>query len=130
MIGIDTNILIRYLTNDDETQAATVKKYFNDMQAKHERLFVSLAVTLECIWVLESGYNLDNDSILDALNSLLGLSLLKFEHDDSILNIIHARRKGDLSDQIIGNIGHSSGCSTTMTFDKKAAKLETFELLK
>ena len=130
MIGLDTNLLIRYLTLDDAKQATKVKKYLNDMDHANETLFVSLAVTLEMIWVLESGYHLDNDSILDSIKSLLGLSVLKFEHDNSLMHIIRHRKSGDLSDQIIGHIAKSLGCSTTMTFDKKASKLETFQLLK
>ena len=74
MIGLDTNLLIRYLTLDDAKQATKVKKYLNDMDDANETLFVSLAVTLEMMWVLESGYTLDNDSILDSIKSLLGLS--------------------------------------------------------
>jgi len=130
MKGLDTHILIRYLTRDDEIQANKVKKLFKDKEASNEKLFVSLAVALEIMWVLKSGYHLENGDILDSLKKLIGLSFLKFEHENSLLELIAHGENGDLSDQLIGLIGKSSGCSSTITFDKVASKLETFELLK
>ena len=82
------------------------------------------------MWVLESGYGLKNDDIIDSLKKLIGLSVLKFEHESSLLELTINLEKGDLSDQLIGITGKSSGCSSTITFDKAASKLETFELLK
>lgn len=130
MLGIDTNLLIRFVTNDDVRQAKKVKQIFNEAEQNNKSFFVSLAVTLEFFWVLESGYDLSQDDVLIALESMLGLSILEFERENELMTLLNIGKKGDLSDQLIGIIGQSEGCFTTLTFDKKASRLEQFTLLK
>jgi predicted nucleic-acid-binding protein len=130
LLGIDTNLLIRFVTNDDVRQAKKVKQIFNEAEQNNKSFFVSLAVTLEFFWVLESGYDLSQDDVLIALESMLGLSILEFERENELMTLLNIGKKGDLSDQLIGIIGQSEGCFTTLTFDKKASRLEQFTLLK
>ncbi len=132
MKALDTNILVRFVTLDDKRQADAVLKLLEDTKKKGQQLFVPLVVVLELIWVLESGYELSNDDILDALEQLSGLSVLKCEQDDCVLALIEKGRnfKADLSDLLIGIVSSRHGCTKIVTFDKKAAKTDGFELLK
>lgn len=132
MKGLDTNILVRFVTLDEERQANAVLKLFEDTNKKGQQLFVPLIVVLELLWVLESGYDLSNDDMLMALERLSGLSVLKFEHDDCILALTEQGRhlKIDLSDLLIGIVAARHGATSTLTFDKKASRIDTFELLK
>jgi len=80
MKGADTNILIRFLIGDDEQQAKKVYDFFKKAESKKSELFVPLLVVLELIWVLESIYGILRTDILDSINELLLMQILKFEH--------------------------------------------------
>jgi predicted nucleic-acid-binding protein len=131
MIALDTNILVRFLVRDDEKQAQAVYSRFKQAESAREVLFVPLPVVLETIWVLESAYDLARPDILDALDGLKGLSILKFEKPAVLQSLIVEGKKTscDLSDLLIALASHSCGCSGALTFDKKASKLSFFKLL-
>jgi len=80
MKAVDTNILVRFLTKDDAIQAQKVYELFKKAETKREPLFVSLLVVLELLWVLESVYSIPREEIVDAINELLYLPVLKFEN--------------------------------------------------
>ena len=131
MKALDTNILVRFLTNDDAIQAKKVYQLFKNAEAKRERFFVPLLVVLELLWVLESVYNISKAEIVETISELIYLPLLKFENI-SILQIFikeAADTNQDLSDILIGCAARASGCSVVLTFDKKAAKSVLFEAL-
>ena len=132
MIALDTNILIRFLMNDDKKQTKKVYDFFKKAEDDKEELFISLLVTIEMIWVLGFSYNISRESILDSLSDLLSLSILKFEHQQTIYQFIHSAKKNsyDLSDLLIAHSANNQGCKTSLTFDKKASKYNLFELLK
>ena len=99
-------------------------------EADHEILFVPVLIVMETIWVLASVYKISREEILDALNILLLLPILKFEIQPTIRNFVNFSRetKLDLSDMLIAYSAKSSGCESAITFDKKAARFELFEL--
>ncbi|MBU4315650.1 MAG: type II toxin-antitoxin system VapC family toxin [Proteobacteria bacterium] len=131
MKALDTNILIRFLVNDDEKQAGAVYKKLKHAEAEKELLFVPILVVLETLWVLESVYEIPRNEILDALDTLLALPTLKFELQPTIRNFVNSSKGNllDLSDMLIAFSAKTSGCESIITFDKKAAKSEWFELL-
>lgn len=132
MKAIDTNILIRFLTGDDEPQARKVYLLFKNAELEKKELFVPLLVILEMIWVLESAYDVSKAEILNAINDLLLMPILKFEHQAILQQLLHSAHGNnyDLSDLLIAHSAKMSGCKTVLTFDKKAAGSDLFELLK
>ena len=130
MKGVDTNILVRFLVRDDEQQAMKVYKIFKTAEAEKTELFVPLPVVLELIWVLDSAYEVSRTEILDSIRDLLGIPILKFEHQSALQQCVFAAQGNtyDLSDLLIAHSAKINGCETTLTFDKKASQFELFEL--
>lgn len=131
MKGIDTNILVRFLVGDDETQARKVYDLFKKAEADRSELFVPLLVILELIWVLESVYAISRHDILDALRELLLMPVLNVEHRPALHQFIQAAQesKYDLSDLLIAHAAKAQACEAVMTFDRKAARFALFELV-
>jgi len=129
MKAIDTNILIRFLTGDDEFQTKKVYDIFKKAESEKNELFVPLLVVLEMIWVLESVYEIPRKEILNAIGDLLLMSVLKFEQQPVLQQLIHSAQgnKFDLSDLLIADSARINGCNAVLTFDKKAAGFKFFE---
>ena len=128
MNALDTNVLVRFLVQDDDQQTQVVNTMLADAETQKQPLFVSSLVVLELIWVLKSAYEVPRAVILDSLNELLSLSVLEFQDQLAIRDFVVGAQDNsyDLSDLLIGQIGCYSGCETTLTFDKKAAKSPQF----
>ena len=132
MIAVDTNILVRFLVRDDEAQAETVRRRLKKAEAEREPFLVPLLVVLETIWVLESAYAKTRSEILDAVEDMRQMPVLVFEADAVIDRLLHDGRKykADLADILIACSAQAAGCQTGVTFDKAAAGLPFFSLLK
>ena len=132
MKALDTNVLIRFLVKDDKQQAQAVYRIFKQSESKAEVFFVSTLVVLETVWVLESVYDSTRQEIIDTIDELLLMPILEFEAQSAIRSFINSARENmtDLSDLLIAHHAKYSGCASVITFDKRAAKLELFELLK
>jgi predicted nucleic-acid-binding protein len=130
MKGVDTNILIRFLTGDDEQQTKTVYNIFKLAELEKSELFVPLLVVLKLIWVLEAVYEIPRSEILSSISDLTLMPILKFEHQSVLQQFIHSSRGNghDLSDLLIAHSAQGQGCETVITFDKKASKFDLFEL--
>ena len=120
MIGLDTNILVRYLKRDDPAQAARaaalIEAAFND----REELFVSHIVLCELVWVLQSGYRHSKAEVVKALRLLLSATQLVFEDVDQVRRAL-ARLDaggGGFADYLIGERAVSAGCGRVATFDR------------
>lgn len=133
MKALDTNILVRFLVNDDQEQASLVRVRFQAAEASGERFYVTLLTILETIWVLESAYRISNDEIVDAFNDLLCMPILVFEArkvlQDFILSAKVMSFRMDLADLLIGLTAKTAGCDGVLTFDRQAAKSALFELM-
>ena len=84
MIGLDTNILIRYLTNDDKEQAKLASKVIEEYTSQSQSLFINNIVMCELVWVLTRGYKYKKDQIVSVLRHILRAIEFSFE-DQSIL---------------------------------------------
>lgn len=131
MNAIDTNVLVRFLVNDDPAQAEQVRQLFADAEQQRAVLFVPLLVLLETIWVLESAYEVQRPDLIEALGDLLLLPILQFEQRDAVqatlaIAMTHCM---DLPDVLIAQSARKSGCERVLTFDRKAARSDVFELL-
>ena len=132
MKGIDTNILVRFLTGDDEQQAKKVYNIFKKAESEKDELFVPLLVVLELIWVLESVYEISRADILDSIREFLLLPILRFEHKSVLqqFTLSAQANRYDLADLLIAHSAKMQGCKTVLTFDKKVSRFKLFELAK
>ncbi|MBL7180875.1 MAG: type II toxin-antitoxin system VapC family toxin [Desulfobacterales bacterium] len=131
MKALDTNVLIRFLTKDDEQQAKTIYRMFKQAESGKKEFWVSLLVVLETLWVLESVYEIPRQEVLDSVNELLLMPILKFEAKSAIQDFVSAGRESDLdlSDILIAHSAKFSGCERVLTFDKRASNYGLFELV-
>lgn len=131
MKGLDTNVLIRFLVRDDEDQAQAVRTLLIEAEKKEESFFVPVSVTLEVIWVLSSAYGYSRDEIIRTLEALLVLPVILMEEHDRIARLcgFASHHTNGLADILIGLSAKDNGCSTTLTFDKKAAQSDLFTLV-
>lgn len=132
MTAVDTNIIVRFLVRDDEKQAEAARKRLKQAETRRERLKIPLLVVLETIWVLESAYDKSRSEILDSLREMRQMPIFDFETDRVVEGLLHDGPKynADLADIMIAHAAKSTGCETGITFDKAAAKLPFFSLLK
>ena len=131
MIGIGTNILVRFLVGDDTRQASKVYKLFKKAEEEKTEFFIPLLVVMELMWVLESAYEIDRSNIIDSISQLILMPIFQFENLSAIQNfVVEAQEsKFDLSDLLIAQTAKVKGCETVLTFDKKASKYKLFDLL-
>ena len=131
MIALDTNIIVRLLTNDDPRQVSKARAELNRISNANEQAFISNLVLLETVWVLEAGYKISRINILKAIESLTMVPVFKFKDIDVIHKFTQTGKAStiDLSDILIGLDAQSSGCQATLTFDKAAARHSLFKKL-
>ena len=130
MIGLDTNILVRYLTQDDAVQSALAAEIMERRITLDEPGFVSLVTAAELVWVLASFYEFSGREIAAALERLLQIDTLSVQNEREVFAAMVALRGGlaSFDDALIGALGEWAGCSETLTFDRKAARLKGFSL--
>lgn len=134
MIGLDTNVLVRYLTQDDPSQSALANKIIMNSVEVGELLWVSQIILCETVWVLERAYKTNKETIVEILHILLQTQELVFEHHDIVWQALQDYKSCHsvgFADCLIGRQNITNKCTFTYTFDKEAAKeLSTFHLLK
>ena len=132
MTAVDTNIIVRFLVRDDEKQAEAARKRLKQAETRRERLKIPLLVVLETIWVLESAYDRSQSEILDSLREMRQMPVFDFEADSVVEGLLNdgLKYKADPADIMIAHAAKATGCEAGITFDKTAAKLPFFSLLK
>lgn len=128
MIGIDTNVLLRFLVRDDPTQFERARRLIQREAAAGEPVMVSLPVLLEAEWVLRSRYDLPKAAIVGALSALLDTADVAFEDEPGVEMALYEWKDStaEFADCLIGAHNRRLGCRTTATFDVKAARLASF----
>jgi predicted nucleic-acid-binding protein len=121
MIGIDTNVLVRYLTLDDTMQTARATRVFNSLSARSPG-YLSIVVIIELVWVLESSYGFGKDRIVDTLDALFRAQELVIEGNEAAQQALrrYAASRADFVDCLIERCCKEAGCESTVSFDKKA----------
>ncbi len=129
MIGIDTNLLVRFLLADDATQKRKVDTLFS----KHEGAawgYINHIVLCELFWILKAVYRISRKDIADMIESLLSTSDLQFQDEELCSFALTDYRNGqDFADSLIGRINQKNQCTTTYTLDRLASELDSFTLL-
>ncbi len=130
MTGLDTNILIRYLTQDDPVQSAKATDIFESRLTGNDQGFVNLVTMVETVWVLASIYGLSDQEIADAVERMLQADTLVIQNEQQVFFAMTVLRsgRGMFADALIAAVDAWAGCSRTLTFDKKALRIGGFEL--
>jgi predicted nucleic-acid-binding protein len=131
MIGLDTNVLVRYLTQDDSAQFAKAAAFIDAASERDEQFLVNTAVLCELVWVLATVYDYSREEIAQALGQIFATAQFEIERLDEARQALGDFRssKADFSDALIGRINRSLGAKHTVTFDRDLKAVETFRLL-
>jgi predicted nucleic-acid-binding protein len=130
MIGLDTNILIRYLTQDDPVQSRKATEIIERRLSPANAGFVSVVTMAEAVWVLDRAYGLTAREIAAAIERMLQVEVLVVENEQEVFAAMVALKqgRGAFADALIAELGTRAGCIHTLTFDKKALRLPGFKL--
>ena len=131
MAGLDTNVLVRWLVDDDAAQSALAAERFRIAARQQQPLFVPVTVTLELEWVLRSRYRYAKADIQRAFNALLETRELLFQSEAAIERALHAWRNGsaDFADCLHAGLCLAAGHAPLLSFDVRAARQPGFEWL-
>ena len=129
MLGIDTNILVRYVTQDDPEQAKRAATILERQCTAESPGFVNAVVLAEFVWVLERNYRYTRAQIAPVIEDLLTSADLEVEHAAEAWDALRSYRveKAGFADLLIGRINAHHGCRTTATFDRKAGRSGDFK---
>lgn len=123
MIGLDTNVLVRYIMQDDPRQSPKATTLIESLDADRPG-FIGVVSVVELYWVLTSCYELTNDQARQALNVLLRTKQIVVDRADQVLRALRVFEAGkaDFADCLIERTAASAGCEQTVTFDVNAAR--------
>ena len=130
MTGLDTNVIVRYVMQDDPDQSEIALRLFESFTPEDPG-FISVVALIETVWVLRSFYDASNQQIRRVLEILLRARGVVVERSDLVWLALRAYSKGsaDLEDHLIQLLGKAAGCEYTLTFDRQASKSAGMELL-
>jgi predicted nucleic-acid-binding protein len=131
MIGLDTNILVRYLAQDDPLQSPIAADILESRVTEKNPGYISIVAMVETVWVLDRAYGLVTSEIAAALERILQADTLVVESEQEVFEAMMALKEGSgsFADALIGALGAKAGCTRTLTFDKSASRLPGFELV-
>jgi len=123
MIGLDANVLVRYIMQDDPVQAKTANKLVESLTPK-EPGFVTLVTVVELFWVLTASYDLSRVQVVTVFDALMRTKQLLVEQADQVLRALRVYGAGsaDFPDCLIERTARAAGCHKVMTFDVGAAR--------
>ena len=131
MISLDTNGLVRLLTNVEPKQVRLARKALDLALAEGKTVWVSVIVLCELVWVLQGLYKYDKKQVITAIDALLKFSGIEVQSPHLVkktLDVLTANTV-DFADILLGLVSLDAGAAYVLTFDKKASKLATHELL-
>ena len=131
MIGLDTNVLVRYIMQDDAKQAAKATTLIESLSAAAPG-FITLVSVVELVWVLSSCYDLTRAQVAQALEVILRSKQLIVDQAEHVVRALRAFNAGtaDFADCLIERTAAAAGCAQTMTFDSAAAKAAGMTLIR
>jgi predicted nucleic-acid-binding protein len=130
MTGLDTNVLVRYLTQDDTEQSRKAARVIERATSQGGGCFIDSVVLCELVWVLREAYEYDRSDVCFALDKVL--STVEFTIDDkeiALQALEDYRRGGDFAVHFIGWRNERAGCDTTFTFDRGLKQNDRFTVL-
>ena len=132
MKGLDTNVLVRYLVQDNTQQALQASHFIETQCTDETPCFIGQIVLCELAWVLESNYHQSRAQIALVVEQLLQIGQLEIMEPEVVWRALEDYKKSnaDFPDHLLARVNESKGCESTLTFDKKAAKQPAFKMLK
>jgi predicted nucleic-acid-binding protein len=129
MIGLDSNVLVRYLTQDDPIQSPKATEIIERRLTEENPGFVCIVAMAETVWVLDRAYGLAVYEIAAAVERMLQANVLVVENEQEVFSAMIALKEGhgSFADALIVALGARVGCSRTLTFDRKALRLPGFQ---
>jgi predicted nucleic-acid-binding protein len=131
MIGLDTNVLLRYLIKDDEAQGERSARVIRRAAVRGEPVFIGPIVLCEMVRVLESRYGYAKPEIVSALTAILDADGFDIADRNVVRSAVNDYRthKTDFADCLIGRTNEAAGCRETVTFERRLEAIETFRVL-
>jgi predicted nucleic-acid-binding protein len=131
VIGLDTNILVRYPPQDDPVQSPKATELIERQLTEENPGFLSVVAMVETAWVLDRAYGLPAGEIAATIERTLQADVLVVENEQEVFTAMIALKEGhgSFADALIGRLGARAGCTRTLTFDQKASRLAGFELV-
>ena len=131
MVGLDTNVILRYLLQDDPKQTTLANRVVDQVLSDRNPGFISLVSVLEIVWVLRSLLKQTPAEIAIHLEQLLAADSLEVQNEQQVFEASFALKRGtgEFEDALIGALNAWEGCPHTLTFDKRALRLPYFQLI-
>jgi len=124
MVALDTNVIVRYIAQDDPLQSKAATRVFEEIVSDENHGFITSIAMCETIWVLARAYGQPREKLAQIIETLLKADNLDLEHRDLVWrareDFLHG--KADFSDYLLARIGKAQGASTTLSFDSNALK--------
>jgi predicted nucleic-acid-binding protein len=129
--ALDTNILVRYVVQDDSAQLAAARRLITRCVEEGQSLFVPVTVMIELEWVLRSSFEFGKDDVIQVVSSLLSAAELSFESERALEVALHLFREGtaEFADCVHVALASQAGEQPLWTFDKRAARVPGATLL-
>lgn len=128
MLALDSNVLVRYLVQDDREQTRIAAEFIESRLSSAAPGFVSLIVLCEIAWTLRAGYGFAAAEVRETLVRLSGAGQLAFERQEVVERAL-SQSQYDVADVIIHELGRAAGCVETVTFDRRFARMDGVRLL-
>ena len=131
MIGLDTNVVLRYLLQDDPKQTPLANRIFEHVLNERRPGFINLVTVLEIVWVLRSLRKQTPTEIATHLEHLLAADSLEVQNEQQVFEAAFAVKRGigEFEDALIGALNAWAGCPHTLTFNKRALRMPYFQLI-
>ena len=128
MIGLDTNVLVRYLTQDDPRQSTRAAQLIEQRLNEADPGFISVVAIVETVWVLERAYGYSGMEIAQVVERLLQANEFVVDLETEVFTATQALKEGSgsFSDALIRALDQRAGCPITVTFDQRALRLPGF----
>lgn len=123
MIGVDTNVLVRLVVDDDIKQFEVAKRFFGE-RSPADPAVVSLVVVAEAVWVLRNPYAFDAERVTDFVAAMLDSDDFLVENRSAVESAVNLARasRADIADCLIAAVATNIGATSTVTFDRVAAR--------
>lgn len=131
MIGLDTNIMVRYITQDDPGQTTLATHFIEQHCSRESPGFINYVVLCELVWVLKRCYKAEQTQALQVIEQILRTVQLQVQEPQVVWKALRLAQKGraDFADYLISQMNLAYGCETTVTFDQTAAEIKDITLL-
>ena len=125
MLGLDTNVVVRYIMQDDPEQFAQAAAVIEGELSDDNPGFITQIVLAETVWVLKTVYHIPKAGLISVIDGLLTTRQLRLEASELVVRALRAYRggSGDFSDALIAAVCVANGCSETLSFDRKATNV-------